>query len=145
MHQEIHSNKRTINRNNFDKKKRERRNRSPLEQMTNNVSMICSNLFDDYFDKNINLLRRYNITNDHNLINQLIEDKFTENQIKNLNPAALVGGFLILDGRNIDANKVEFIFKKEVNGFYIIEYFKSMKVKKEDIIRYARFWLKHLY
>ena len=143
MQQEINSKKRTIARN-AEKfmKKRERRNRSPLEQMTNSISIICSTLFDDYFNRDIQLLRRYKIKNDSRAINEKIEDNFTENQIINLNPAALVGGFLILEGRNIDANKVEFLFKKSDS---VIDYFKSLKVKKEDIIRYARFWLKILY
>ena len=143
MQQEINSKKRTIARN-AEKfmKKRERRNRSPLEQMTNSISIICSTLFDDYFNRDIQLLRRYKIKNDSRAINEKIEDNFTENQIINLNPAALVGGFLILEGRNIDANKVEFLFKKSDSG---IDYFKSLKVKKEEIIRYARFWLKILY
>jgi len=146
MHQEIHSKKRTMIRNTEQNlKKRERRNRTPLEQMTNSVSIVCTTLFDEYFDKDIPMLRRYNIKNDHNLINEKIEDKFSENQIKNLNPAALVAGFLILQGKNIDTNKFEFLLKKQTNGVSPIDYFKSLKVKKEDIIRYARFWLKFLY
>ena len=145
MHQEIHSNKRTMIRN-AEKimKQKERRNRSPLEQMTNNISIICNILFDEYFGSDRKILKRYNITVNHELINKIIEDKFTENQIKYLNPAALVGGFLILDDKNIDSNKVEFIFKKTINGTPIMDYFKSLKVKKEDIIRYGRFWLQIL-
>ena len=146
MQQEINSKKRTIARN-AEKfmKKRERRNRSPLEQMTNSISIICSTLFDDYFNRDIQLLRRNNIKNDSRVINEKIEDSFTEDQIKNLNPAALVGGFLILEGKYIDVKKVDFLFKKSTSGDSAIDYFKSLKVKKEDIIRYARFWLKILY
>lgn len=146
MQQELYSRKRTLSRN-AEKymKKQDRRNKSPLEQMTNNISIVCNTLFDDYFERDIPMLRRYNIKNDANLINQKIEDKFSENQIKNLNAAALVGGFLILEGKNIDKNKVDFIFKKKASGDSPIDYFKSLKVREEDIIRYARFWLKFLY
>ena len=45
----------------------------------------------------------------------------------------------------LDTNKFEFLLKKQTNGVSPIDYFKSLKVKKEDIIRYARFWLKFLY
>ena len=145
MHQEIHSRKRTMIRNaEKNMKKRERRNRSPLEQMTNSVSIVYNTLFDEYFTDR-SKLQRNNIRDFRELIIEKIE-LFTEDQLKNLNPAALVGGFIILNlsGKSIESNKVEFVFENKTNGGGAIDYFKSLKVKKEDIIRYARFWITFL-
>ena len=122
--------------------KKERINRSPLEKMTYSISTICSILFDDYFYQDIPLLRSYGISNNSNVINEIIENNFSEQQIENLNPTALVGGYLILKNKQIDKKKVDFIFKKEVNGIPIIKFFKERNVREEDIIRYARLWIK---
>ena len=147
MQQDIRSKNRTISRNMFERsKKRERYNKTPLEIMTINISLVYNTLFNDYLDNNIDLLRRVKISNDSSLMIEIIEDKFTEKHLKSLNPTALVGGFLILsdNGKSIDANKVKFIFEKEVNGIQVINFFKNQKVKEEDIIRYARFWITFL-
>ena len=146
MQQDIRSKTRTINRNMFERnKKRERYNKTPLEIMTMNVSMIYNSLFVDYLNTNIDLLRKSKISDDPNLIIEIIEklcdrDILTEKYLKSLNPVALVGGFLILDNKNIETTKVKFLFEKEVNGSPVINFFKNQNVKEEDIIRYARFW-----
>ena len=146
MQQDIRSKTRTINRNMFERnKKRERYNKTPLEIMTMNVSMIYNSLFVDYLNTNIDLLRKSKISDDPNLIIETIEklcdrDILTEKYLKSLNPVALVGGFLILDNKNIETTKVKFLFEKEVNGSPVINFFKNQNVKEEDIIRYARFW-----
>lgn len=140
MHQDIRSKNRTISRNMFERsKKRERYNKSPQEIMTMNISIIYNTLFNDYLNNNIDLLRGAKISSDSSLMISIIEDnKLTEKNLKSLNPTALVGGFLILsnDGKSIDSNKVNIIFDAKV-----INFFKNQKVKEEDIIRYARFWM----
>ncbi len=139
LKQDIYSKSRTISRNN--KNYTERKNKTPLEVLTSSVTEICSELDDQFFRRYSQLIRQKQINYDHKLINDYIESRFTENQIQNLNPVALVGGFMVL-GRNyiIDSEKVNFIFTKELENVKIISFFNSKKVKEEDIIRYARFW-----
>jgi len=139
LKQDIYSKTRTISRNN--KNYTERKNKTPLEALTSSVIEICTELEDQFFRRYSQLIRQKQINYDHKLINDYIESKFTENNIQNLNPEALVAGFMVL-GRNyiIDSEKVNFIFTKELDGAKIISFFNNKKVKEEDIIRYARFW-----
>ena len=79
-------------------------------------------------------MRKVKVSYDPALIIEYIETEFSEKQISNLNPHALVGGFMIL-GNNfiIDAAKVEFVFKN-------FAYFETKKIKQDDVVRYGRFW-----
>lgn len=137
--QDIHTKSRTISRNN--KNYSDRKNKTPLETLNSSISEICMELDNQFFREYSQLIRQKQINYDHNLINQYIENNFSENHIENLNPTALVGGFMIL-GKNyiIDSEKVNFIFTKELNKVKIINFFKNRKVTEEDIIRYGRLW-----
>jgi len=137
--QDIHAKSRTISRNN--KNYSERKNKTPLETLNSSISEICMELENQFFREYSQLIRQKQINYDHNLINSYIENNFSENHIENLNPTALVGGFMIL-GKNhiIDSEKVNFIFTKELNKVKIMNFFKNRKVTEEDIIRYARLW-----
>lgn len=139
LKQDIYSKSRTISRNN--KNYTERKNKTPLEILTSSVIEICTELDNQFFGRYSQLVRQKQISYDHRLINDYIENRFNENHIQNLNPVALVGGFMVL-GRNyiIDSEKVNFIFTKELDKAKIISFFNEKKVKEEDIIRYARFW-----
>lgn len=137
--QDINSKSRIISRNN--KNYSDRKNKTPLEALNSSISEICMELDNQFFREYSQLIRQKQINYDHNLINSYIENNFSETHIESLNPAALVGGFMIL-GKNyiIDSEKVNFVFTKELNKVKIINFFKDKKVKEEDIIRYGRLW-----
>jgi hypothetical protein len=137
--QDINSKSRTISRNN--KNYTDRKNKTPFEVLSSSISEICMELDNQFFREYSQLIRQKQINYDHNLINQHIENNFSETHIESLNPAALVAGFMVL-GKNyiIDSEKVNFVFTKELNRVKIMNFFKDKKVKEEDIIRYARLW-----
>lgn len=138
MQSELFYKKRATARNDLRSR---RKAKSPLEIMTTNIVALSNAFVDDFLLGNRSYLISKNINLDFNAINDLVEEKMSDKQITNLNPAALIGGFMILGQNNsIDSNKVEFLFKKKVNDVPVIQFFHDLKVREADIIRYARLW-----
>ncbi len=142
MQSELFFNKRAINRKDLRSK---RKLKTPLEIITTNVVEIINSFLDTEFYNDKQVLFENKININHNIINDFIETRFSEKQIKNLNPPALVASFMILgNNNNIDSKKLDFLLKKKMNNnLPIVNYFYNLNVKDEDIIRYARLW-KHI-
>ena len=142
MQSELFFNKRTINRKDLRSR---RKLKTPLEIITTNIVEIINSFLDTEFYNDKQILFENKININHNTINDFIETRFSEKQIKNLNPPALVASFMILGkNNNIDSKKLDFLLKKKMNhNLPIVNYFYNLNVKDEDIIRYARLW-KHI-
>jgi len=142
MQSELFFNKRAINRKDLRSK---RKFKTPLEIITTNVIEIINSFLDTEFYNDKQVLFDNKININHNTINDFIENRFSEKQIKNLNPPALVASFMILGkNNNIDSKKLDFLLKKKMNNNTpIVNYFYNLNVKDEDIIRYAKLW-KHI-
>jgi hypothetical protein len=142
MQSELFFNKRTINRKDLRSK---RKLKTPLEIITTNVVEIINSFLDTEFYNDKQVLFENKININYDIINDFIETRFSEKQIKNLNPPALVASFMILGkNNNIDSKKLDFLLKKKMNNnIPIVNYFYNLNVKDEDIIRYARLW-KHI-
>jgi hypothetical protein len=142
MQSELFFNKRAINRKDIHSK---RKLKTPLEIITTNIVEIINSFLDTEFYNNKQILFENKININHNIINDFIETTFSEKQIKNLNPPALVASFMILgNNNNIDSKKLDFLLKKKMNNNTpIVNYFYNLNVKDEDIIRYAKLW-KHI-
>jgi len=133
MQNEIFSNKRTTERNLKQHKKQQR---TPLEKLEDLIREICDDMTSGGLDES--KMVSLKISYDPLRIIELIDQKFSESQIQNLNAYALVGGYMVLGNDEsgavtIKEAKVKYIFKN-------MDYFKSQNINEEDIIRYARFW-----
>jgi len=111
MQSELFFNKRAINRKDLRSK---RKFKTPLEIITTNVIEIINSFLDTEFYNDKQVLFDNKININHNTINDFIENRFSEKQIKNLNPPALVASFMILGkNNNIDSKKLDFLLKRK--------------------------------